>query len=100
MDVCDVVFDVIFVDIKVCKIGLVYISEWFECIVVYCGMLNVWCGQWVIVFGVYGVIVGYNDSVNFEVLFVEDSEFKGGCGNVYLGDIKLVGEFSSERGVV
>lgn len=98
MDVRDVAPDATFADIKVRKIGTAHTSERFKHNAAYRGMPDVRCGQRVIACGVNGVIVGHNDSANFEVLFAEDSEFKGGRGNVHPGDIKLVGESSSERG--
>lgn len=98
MDVREVAPDATFADIRVRKLGPAHTSEQFTRTAAYRGMPNVRCGQRVIAFGAHGVIVGHNDSANFEVQFAEDSEFKGGRGNVHPCDIRLVGESSSERG--
>lgn len=86
--------DVTFADITVRKVGPAHTSEAFRRNAVYRGRTDLTCGARVeVVSGsqrALGVIVGHNDSANFDVLFDEDTYFKGGIGNVHPSEIRLV----------
>lgn len=85
---------VTFADITVRKVGPAHTSEAFRRNAVYRGRTELTCGARVeVVSGsqrALGVIVGHNDSANFDVLFDEDTYFKGGIGNVHPSEIRLV----------
>ena len=86
--------DVTFADITVRKVGPAHTSEAFRRNAAYRGRTELTCGARVeVVSGsqrALGVIVGHNDSANFDVLFDEDTYFKGGIGNVHPSEIRLV----------
>ena len=86
--------DATFADITVRKIGAAHTSEAFRRTATYRGRNELTCGARVEVVGgsqrALGVIVGHNDSANFDVLFDEDTYFKGGIGNVHPSEIRLV----------
>ena len=87
--------DITFADIKVRKVGEARTSEAFKRTAAYRGMPDIQCGQRVQVLmpgdkPVLGFIVGHNESANFDVLFDEDTIFKGCVGNVHPSEIKAV----------
>ncbi len=86
--------DATFADITVRKVGPAHTSDAFRRTATYRGRTELACGSRVeVVSGsqrALGVIVGHNDSANFDVLFDEDTYFKGGIGNVHPSEIRLV----------
>lgn len=97
LDVRDCWPDVKFTDFRARKLGPAQTSEAFRRTATYRGMPNVRCGQRVMVDGAAGVIVGHNDSANFDVLFDDDSYFKGARLNVHPSEITL--QESADGGV-
>ena len=94
LDVRDAWPDVTFADITVRKVGPAHTSEEFRRTATYRGRPELECGARVEVCSgnqrALGVIVGHNDSANFDVLFDEDTYFKGGIGNVHPSEIRVV----------
>lgn len=95
LDLRDICPDITFADIKVRKIGEAMTTEAFKRTAAYRGMPDLRCGQRVEVLmpgdePVLGLVVGHNDSANFDVLFDPDTPFKGGVGNVHPSEIRLV----------
>ena len=94
LDLRDAWPDATFADITVRKIGPAHTSEAFKRTATYRGMPALTCGQRVEVCSgsqrALGVIVGHNDSANFDVLFDEDTYFKGGIGNVHPSELRTV----------
>lgn len=88
--VSDVWPDVKFTDIRAYKAGPPHTSSEFLRNAEYRGMPDVRCGDRVRVGNSVGYIVGHNSSANFDVLFDEDSEFKGCILNVHPSDIAAV----------
>lgn len=88
--------DVTFADITVRKVGPAQTSEAFRRTAAYRGRPELACGSRVEVCSggerALGVIVGHNDSANFDVLFDEDTYFKGGIGNVHPSELRLLAE--------
>jgi len=88
--------DATFADITVRKAGPAHTSDAFRRTAAYRGRPELACGARVEVCSgshrALGVIVGHNDSANFDVLFDEDTYFKGGIGNVHPSEIRLVGD--------
>lgn len=86
--------DATFADITVRKIGPAHTSEAFKRNAAYRGMPEVRCGTRVEIRSpegpALGVIVGHNGSANFDVLFDDDTYFKGGVGNVHPSEIRVV----------
>lgn len=83
-----------FADITVRKVGQAYTSEAHKRTAAYRGRPELTCGTMVEVRSggqrALGVIVGHNDSANFDVLFDEDTCFAGGIGNVHPSEIHIV----------
>jgi hypothetical protein len=83
-------------DITVRKVGPAHTSDTFRRTAIYRGRPELTCGARVEVFSgsqrALGVIVGHNSSANFDVLFDEDTYFKGGIGNVHPGEIRLASD--------
>lgn len=73
LDVRDAWPDVPYTAMRCRKIGAPHTSERFKHNARYRGMPDVRCGQRVKVGEARGVIVGHNDSANFDVLFDDDS---------------------------
>lgn len=73
LDVRDAWPDVPYTVMRCRKIGAPHTSERFKHNARYRGMPDVQCGQRVKVGEARGVIVGHNDSANFDVLFDDDS---------------------------
>lgn len=73
LDVRDAWPDVPYTAMRCRKIGTPHTSERFKHNARYRGMPDVQCGQRVKVGEARGVIVGHNDSANFDVLFDDDS---------------------------
>ena len=73
LDVRDAWPDVPYTAMRCRKIGAPHTSERFKHNARYRGMPEVRCGQRVKVGDARGVIVGHNDSANFDVLFDDDS---------------------------
>lgn len=73
LDVRDAWPDVPYTAMRCRKIGAPHTSERFKHNARYRGMPDVQCGQRVKVGEARGVIVGHNDSANFDVLFDDDS---------------------------
>ena len=94
LDLRDAWPDATFADITVRKIGPAQTSEAFRRTATYRGMPGLTCGTRVEVCSgsqrALGVIVGHNESANFDVLFDEDTYFKGGIGNVHPSELRLV----------
>ena len=86
--------DATFADITVRKLGPAHTSDAFKRTAAYRGMPDLRCGQRVEVRSpegpALGVIVGHNGSANFDVLFDENTWFKGGVGNVHPSEISLI----------
>ena len=86
--------DATFADITVRKIGPAHTSDAFKRTASYRGQPDLRGGQRVEVRSpegpARGVIVGHNDSANFDVLFDADTYFKGGVGNVHPSEITLL----------
>lgn len=86
--------DATFADITVRKIGPAHTSEAFKRTAAYRGMPTLKCGRRVEVMSgtkrALGVIVGHNDSANFDVLFDDDTYFNGGVGNVHPSELRLL----------
>ena len=94
MDLRDAWPDATFADITVRKVGPAHTSEAFLRTATYRGMPSLRCGARVEVLcgtkRALGVIVGHNDSANFDVLFDEDTYFNGGIGNVHPSELRPV----------
>lgn len=94
LDLRDAWPDATFADITVRKLGPAHTSEAFKRTATYRGMPGLTCGQRVEVSSggqrALGVIVGHNDSASFDVLFDEDTYFKGGVGNVHPSELRPV----------
>lgn len=94
LDLRDAWPDATFTDITVRKQGPAHTSDAFKRTAAYRGMPDLRCGQCVEVRSpegpALGVIVGHNGSANFDVLFDEDTWFKGGVGNVHPSEISLI----------
>lgn len=91
-DIRDCWPDVQYTDLRAHKLGAPYTSDAFKRNAAYRGMPDVRCGQRVRACGALGVIVGHNDCANFDVLFDDDTRFKGLTLNVHPSDIELVHE--------
>ena len=78
--------DMKFADIKVRKVGVAHSSEAFKRNAAYRGMPDIRCGEEVSVHGARGVIVGHNDSANFDVLFL-DGAWEGATLNVHPSEV-------------
>ena len=63
--------DIPFTDIRCRKIGNPYTSDGFVRNAIYRGRPEIKCGQRVVIEGNAGVIIGYNSSANFDILFDE-----------------------------
>ncbi|MEJ8837733.1 hypothetical protein [Ramlibacter sp. AN1133] len=79
-----------FTDLRARKVGPPRSSEAFLRTARYRGLPNVRCGDRVLVGRDTGVIVGHNDSANFDVLFDRDSRYKGLVLNVHPSELKLI----------
>lgn len=92
--------DVTFADISVRKIGPAQTSKDHERTMEYRGRPDLYAGRRVEVRSggecALGVIVGVNGSANFDVLFDEDTYFKGGIGNVHPSEISVVRDTREE----
>lgn len=92
LDLRDAWPDASFADITVRKVGPAHTSEAHKRTAAYRGRPELTCGRRVEVCSggqrALGVIVGHNDSANFDVLFDEDTYFAGGIGNVHPGEIR------------
>lgn len=86
--------DATFADITVRKVGPAHTSEAHKRTAAYRGRPELTAGRRVEVLSgsqrAMGVIVGHNDSANFDVLFDEDTYFKGGIGNVHPSEIRAL----------
>lgn len=91
LDLRDAWPDATFADITVRKLGPAHTSEAHKRTAAYRGRPELTCGRRVEVRSggqsALGVIVGHNDSANFEVLFDADTYFNGGIGNVHPSEI-------------
>ena len=94
LDLRDAWPDATFADITVRKVGQAHTSAAFKRNAAYRGMPDLECGQRVEIRSpdgpALGVIVGHNDSANFDVLFDDDTYFKGGIGNVHPSELRPV----------
>ena len=86
--------DVTFAEISVRKIGPAHTSDAHKRTAAYRGRPELTCGRRVEVCcggeRALGVIVGHNDSANFNVLFDTDTRFKGSVGNVHPSEIRAL----------
>lgn len=93
-DLLDCWPDATFADITVRKVGSAHTSEAHKRTASYRGRPELTAGRRVEVCSgsqrALGVIVGHNDSANFDVLFDEDTYFKGGIGNVHPSEIRAL----------
>ena len=80
--------DLKYTDLRVRKIGPPVSSEAFLRNAKYRGMPDIRCGQAVKVNGRAGVIVGHNDSANFDVLFDDGTDWAGSTLNVHPSEIR------------
>lgn len=96
IDLRDAWPDATFADITVRKAGPAHTSEAFKRNARYRGMPDLQCGQRVEIRSpegpARGVIVGHNDSANFDVLFDADTYFHGRVGNVHPSEITIVAD--------
>lgn len=82
--------DIPFTALRCRKIGAPHTSKQFVRNAEYRGLPNVKCGQRVKVGNEFGVIVGHNSSANFNVMFDNDSKYRGKTLNRHPGGIELV----------
>ncbi|MFV0673613.1 hypothetical protein [Variovorax sp. tm] len=101
LDVLDCWPDVKYIDMRARKIGGPQTSEAFLRNARYRGMPDLRCGDAVTVDGIPGVVVGHNDSANFDVLFDEGTEFAGAVLNVHPSELVRAAAaiYSQNRGV-
>ena len=78
-----------FTAIRARKLGAPHTSAEFRRTARYRGLPGLQCGDAVLVGGVPGVIVGHNRSANFDVLFPQDSVYRGNVLNVHPGDMEI-----------
>lgn len=94
LDVRDCYQDLTFADIDVRKLGPAHTSEAFKRNALYRGIPHARCGMRVeVVSGgerALGTIVGHNDSANLDILFDEDSRFKGATLNVHPCEVRIL----------
>lgn len=91
-DVADAWPDVPFTAMRCRKIGAVVTSEQFARNAEYRGFPGLRCGQRVKVGDALGTIVGHNASANFDVLFDEDSKYRGLTLNAHPDGCVLIPE--------
>ena len=87
LDVLDCWPDVKYTDMRARKIGAPQTSEAFLRNARYRGMPDLRCGDAVTVDGMSGVVVGHNDSANFDVLFDEGTRYAGAVLNVHPSEL-------------
>ena len=98
LDVRDAWPDVPYTAMRCRKIGAPHTSERFKHNACYRGMPDVQCGQRVKVGEDRGVIVGHNDSANFDVLFDDDSpKYAGLKLNCHPSGVELDGPNNQVR---
>lgn len=93
LDIHDIWPNLRYTDIRARKIGPPHTSKAFKRNAAYRGLPDVCCGQRVQVGQNQGVIVGHNESANFNILFDPASKFGHIVLNVHPGDIA----FSSQQ---
>lgn len=82
-------WDIKFTELRVRKVGDCHSSDRFIHNAQYRGVPHVRCGDRVIVGEGRGVIIGHNDSANFDVLFDDDSpKYPGETLNVHPGEVE------------
>lgn len=89
MDVRDCWPDVKITDMHARKVGGPVTTAAFKRTAAYRGMPDLECGQAVTVNGRPGVIVGHNDSANFDVLFGPGSQWNGAICNVHPSELRF-----------
>lgn len=87
LDVLDCWPDVKYTDLRARKIGPARTSEAFLRTARYRGMPDLRCGDPVTVNGRAGVVVGHNDSANFDVLFDAGTDWAGSVLNVHPSEL-------------
>lgn len=87
LDVLDCWPDAKFTDMRARKVGPPQTSEAFMRTAKYRGMPDLRCGESVTVNGRPGVIVGHNDSANFDVLFDRGTDWAGAVLNVHPSEL-------------
>lgn len=87
-DVTDPYPDLPYTLIRARKVGRPRTSEEFIRVAVYRGLPKLRCGDRVVACGHAGVVVGHNDSANFDVLFDPGTPYGGQVGNVHPGDFE------------
>ena len=98
LDVRDAWPDVPYTAMRCRKIGAPHTSERFKANAKYRGMPDVRCGQRVKVGEARGVIVGHNESANFDVLFDADSpKYAGLKLNCHPSGVELDGQNDEVR---
>ena len=98
LDVLDCWPDARYTDMRARKIGAPHTSEEFLRNARYRGMPDLRCGEAVTVNGMSGVVVGHNDSANFDVLFDEGTKWAGSVLNVHPGEIVRAAASIADQG--
>lgn len=88
LDVLDCWPDAKYTDMRARKVGEPHTSEAFMRTARYRGMPDLRCGEAVTVDGMPGVVVGHNDSANFDVLFDQGTKWAGAVLNVHPSELK------------
>jgi hypothetical protein len=88
LDVKDCWPDVKLTDMRARKVGGPQTSEAFLRTARYRGMPDLRCGEAVTVNGRPGVVVGHNDSANFDVLFDDGCDWAGATLNVHPSELR------------
>lgn len=96
LDVRDAWPDVPYTAMRCRKIGAPHTSERFKHNARYRGLPDVRCGQRVKVGDARGVIVGHNESANFDVLFDADSKYRGMKLNCHPDSCEMVNGQNSD----
>lgn len=96
-DVSDAWPNLPFTQVRVRKLGPALTSEAFRRTARYRGMPDLRCGHAVTVNGRRGVVVGHNDSANFDVLFDAGTDWADAVLNVHPGDLQRAGSEVAER---
>lgn len=87
LDVRDCWPDAKYTDMRSRKLGPAHTSSEFLRTAKYRGMPDLRCGEAVTVNGRTGVVVGHNDSANFDVLFDVGTDWAGAVLNVHPSEL-------------
>ncbi|WP_103018152.1 hypothetical protein [Alicycliphilus denitrificans] len=97
LDVRDCWPDAKYTDMRARKIGPAHTSEAFLRTARYRGMPDLRCGEAVKVSGRSGVVVGHNDSANFDVLFDQGTDWAGAVLNVHPSELRRAAAVVGEK---